>query len=292
MLTSRLFEILDIEASVFLNGTSKYLEVDRHGLIAIPKDVQPEAFKLSLLVPQNGRMFVAQKDVAQDQGAYMKGTMRSTGSNGDYAKFTMQNQIAVRREGRNVWTNWHGPDGATTNRVDCFQLTAKGMMMLFQIGVITHDDGRTWRLHGETRWHGQLFYANGQLVGKPEKPEYGPIIETWKKIFGHPKFKNLLAESRLPQWEGSQLELEMPLQKAPQPGLAVMQWYISFAGQSGQGYANLNDGTVASVHGADILESPEGDGVKRLRRNDLVAYKGTAKFGSKQSTKLLKVYKV
>jgi len=197
------------------------------------------------------------------------------------------------RKGPNVWTSWHQDN---SNRVDCWQLLVDGTLALFQIGVITHDDGRTWRLHGERRWRGKLFRSGDELVAAPDDWKWGPF-KTWEQIFNYPAFKKLSQEAQLQEWIGSPEGLNPPLEQVPDIGLGVVEWYVPFAGQTGQGIVNLhpNQGTKAWVHGIDIQEEPDPDGVKRLVRGDIVAFEGEPqKWGKKEGAppKIVKVTKV
>jgi hypothetical protein len=118
--------------------------------------------------------------------------------------------------------------------------------------------------------------------------KWGPFV-TWRTIFDHPEFKKLIAGARIEPWTGKPTDLEPPLPQAGN-GNAIVQWFIPFAGQTGQGYVWLSNGrTAAVVHGKDILVQPDEDGVKRLWRGDEVSFKDKVPFGNGKNDKLTQV---
>jgi len=189
--------------------------------------------------------------------------------------------IKVERNGTHVWTPWHRE---RTNRLDCWILDLDGHVKLFQVGVITHDDGVTFRLLGEFRWEGQLFWhpdLKCGVIGKPDDPKWGNF-DVRRTILDHPDFKKLLESATLQSWEGKEEELDPPLDPIPEPGTGRMQWYVPFAGQTGQGPVTLFSGKDAWVHGSELMIEPDPDGIKRLDRNDPIRYAGIQKkWGSK-----------
>lgn len=267
------FEELGIGAAVLLTGeeaTEEYLEIDQQGVLVIPPEVRPSGFHLILVIPQVKRIVIAQKNVAQERGGYHRYFVASFGKSADeYQTWAMHDPILVMRRGKHVWTSWHQ---LKPNRIDCWLLEEQGHVELFQIGVITHDDGQTFRLLGEYRWRGQLFQDPERgVVGKPDDPCWG-AFDVRRPILDDPDFGKLLQRTTLHSWHGTQEESEPPLASVPGPGFARMQWYSAFAGRTGQGPAILHDGSPAWVHGVDILEPPDQDGIKRLWQNDLVKY--------------------
>ncbi len=251
-------------------------------------DVIPEGFHLAVGVPRGSRTIVVQKHVGTDLGGYARDSLIQLGGSMGIQFTMMQKPIRVQRAGRNIWTSWHVDE--SPNRVDCWTLQKDGTLILDQAGVITHDDGKTWRLHCETRWHGKLFNHNGKPVACPKEPriKWGPFV-TWQKIFDDPQFKKLLSSAHLEKWTGKPIDIEPPLPHVRE-GHAVMQWFIPFAGQTGFGYAYLSNGRKAvAVHGTDVLINPDNDGVKRLWRGDIVSYSKLAEFGSKKTLKLCNV---
>jgi hypothetical protein len=280
--TTQIFEEIEIGAMVLLQGRDEYLEMDDCGILKIPQGHKPSGFNIMLLVPNDGRFAIAQKNVGQEGGGYHTQALRRI-QDKDVQLWAMHDPIEVMRAGKNVWTSWHQ---AKPNRVDIWRLDQNGELQLFQVGVITHDDGTAFRLLGESRWKGQLFQtASGKYVGKPAHPKWGPMSPkgTRDGIFEHKEFQKLLATARIPAWNGTNEELEVPLGPLPTRGQARVEWYIPFAGQTGQGIAFLCDGTPAWVHGKDVLISPDEDGIKRLWRNDLISFKGEPEnWGAKQ----------
>ena len=158
----------------FEYGISVGVVVGREGLsiraddtLIIPPGITPNAFSLILTVPINSPVVFCQKDIGQDEGRYnyFLGQMDLNGQ-----RMLVSPVIQVVRAGRKVWTSWHQEK---PNRVDCWHIWPDGKVSLFQVGVITHDNGKTWRLLGEYRWKGQLFQDGQGIVGKPETPAWG-----------------------------------------------------------------------------------------------------------------------
>lgn len=280
----RLFTEPGIVACVLLAGESNYLEIDRQGMLAVPPDVRPRGFHLVVAVKEDSRTFVVQKSVGNEGGRYHSNYISEVQNFAPGFKATvMRDPIDVVRAGQSVWTSWHQDK---PNRVDLWRLGKDGKLDLYQVGVFTHDNGKTWKLHGEYRWRGQLYQAGeGTVVAKPEHPKWGSLEGGSSKrtqIFSHPEMASLVwSTDPLAEWKGADDELDPPLPEAPGPGFAVVQWYIPFAGQTGQGPVVLANGSNAWVHGTDVGLEVEADGEVRLWRGDVVSYAGTDKFGTK-----------
>lgn len=298
----QLFENPGIGAGVFLPGKKRAdssLEIGEHGILAIPKGLQPAGFHLVIYVPKQARLVIVQKNIGQDKGGYFRHALAQLGTTetDDLITWAMYDPIQVMRQGSNVWTSWHSEK---PNRVDCWMLGEDGQAGLFQVGVITHDDGQTFRLLGERRWQGQVFKtANGELVARPNEPKWGAL--GWNKeesraaIREHPDFQALLASANLSPWNGSPKELYPPLGLVPPGNFARVDWYIPFAGQKGQGIAKDQAGNPLWVLGQDLLVEPDTDGIKRVFHGDLVSFTGIHQnWGTKREgpPKLLRVQKV
>jgi len=285
----KLFEEPGIGVSVLLSG-EKYLEIGKHGELAIPEEVKPKGFNLVVLIPEESRIVINQKNVGQTKGGYHRHALEQLGMEGGVRTLVMHDPISIERVGKNVWTSWHA---AKSNRIDCWSLTNDGHVDCFQVGIITHDDGRTFLLLGEYRWRGMLFRDKSGIVGKPDYPLWGPF-DIRCSILDDPEFKGCLESCSLPVWNGKPEELTVPMDSVPGNGHARVQWYVPFAGQTGQGIAILNDGSSAWMHGVDILIQPDSDGIKRLQRNDLVRYQEAIKWGTKPGAppKLTKIERV
>lgn len=259
-----------IVASVVLLGKNRQvLEIGEEGILIIPEGVIPNAFCLILHAEEKTRIVFAQKNIGQDKGGY-----NDLFSEGIVERQIFSPPIQVMRAGQNVWTSWHQEK---TNRMDCWLVEINGYLELFQIGVITHDDGQTFQLLGELRWQGQIFKAPaGELAAKPNNPKWGPLL--WNKdesraaIRENPDFQALLTSATLPPWKGSLEELNPPLSPIPSGNFARIDWYIPFAGQKGQGIVKDHAGKSYWVHGQDIAGPPEADGIRRLFHNDLISY--------------------
>lgn len=265
-------------AKVRLVDSEDYLSVDENGVITIPKGVEPKGFKLQVFSPKDLNVVILQKEVGRENGGYHTAVYRGEDM-GDYRVWNMARPIRVMRKGRNVWTLWHTD---CPNRLDCWFVHEDGQLELFQIGVATHDDGRTFRLLGERIWEGRLYRVNdGSLVGKPHHPSWGPFLDSRRTLFDDPIFCRLLKGIRVYSWDGQEDALNPKLDPVPEGKFARVQWYIPFAGQKGQGIALLADGSTAWVHGADLRIEPDQDGVKRLRRNTLLKFKEAVVWGDK-----------
>lgn len=272
------FQNSGIGAMVTLSNddSETYLDIDEKGYISIPPGVMPKGFRLVVLVRKAGTL-VAQKDVGREMGGYSLDSLVESGSTRDMRAVAMMQPIDVCRAGQNVWTSWHKD---RPNRLDIWLIDERANIALYQVGVVTHDNGRSWKLIGEYRYRGRLYQNGDGLVVRPNEPFYGAFI-TWRPILDEPEMKTLIAKAHVSKWKGKPEELDPPLGEVPGPGYARVQWYITFAGQTGQGPVNLHDGT-AWVHGCDIVGlEPDEDGEIRLRRGDVISFTGKARFGSK-----------
>lgn len=273
----RVFEQPGVAACVLLTGGTNYLEIDEHGLLVMPSGAIPTGFHLVVAVKETGRTFVVQKDVGTTGGAYDSEALSQLRDFVSGFRATiMRDPIDVITAGKNTWTGWHR--NQASNRVDCWTLEKDGKLSLFQVGIVTHDNGKTFRLHGEYRWRGQLYddtVGSLNLVGKPEHPKWGSLdggTSNRTQIFNHPEFKNLLDGMDLPDWTGIDEELDPTLPKVTEQGFAVIQWFIFFAGQTGQGIAINREGKPAWVHGIDVAGFDPNSTEPPLWRGDIVSF--------------------
>lgn len=297
MSTVRTFEETGIRAGALLAGNTPCLEVNDNGVLSIPARTRPTGFHLMLAVPRNNRTVVAQKNIAQDGGLYHRFCMTMTETD-DFDVWIMIDPIEIKRAGSNVWTAWHE---LKSNNVNCWYLDETGCMKLFQVGIVTHDNGDTFRVVGEWKWQGQLYWlpkkcADGsfddsdwrktrEVVGKPASPKWDSFSIRCQ-ILDHPDMAALVADlinrNSLPLWTGDLEELNPSLDAITPhtPGSALVEWYNLFAGQSGQGIVRFwgfdESGEPklykAWIHGSDILEAPDPDGIKRLHRGNVIRY--------------------
>lgn len=268
-----------VAACVLLVGGKDYLEIGENGILAMPEGAVPKGFHLMVAIARRHRAIVVQKNVGKEFGGYHRHALSQLKNFAPgYDATVMRDPIEVCRAGTSVWTSWHQDN---PNRVDVWFVAKDSEVTLFQVGVFTHNNGVTWKLHGEYRWRGRFFMDGGRIVGKPEHPKWGKF-DVRRTILDHPDFMELIKIAKISRWRGKPEELDPPLGPVPGPGYARMQWYITFAGQTGQGPANLHSGGNAWVHGTDIVDvEPDPDGEVRLWQGDLVSYEGTAKFGNK-----------
>ena len=155
-----------VKAQVFTPAQQTSLEVKEHGILDIPEMANPSSFSIKILVPKSARIAICQKDVGTTHGEY--DSLNQEEIEG-FVVYTPKNPFQVRRERNNTWVLWHQD---TPNRVDCWYLGKTGELELFQIGVITHDNGKTFRLLGEHRWKGKLFQV-GRAGTIPQTRVYG-----------------------------------------------------------------------------------------------------------------------
>lgn len=292
----RFFEEPGIGAMCFLagqvQGAEEYLGVDEKGILVFPEEVRPTGFYLVIGYLKGAPVVIVQRDLSRHHGDYFshaispfKGLLGS-----DYDVWVFNSPMKVKRAGKEVWIPWKGGPFEPSNKVDCWIVGEEGRVDLFQVGIVTPNNGQTFHLLGEYRWRGQLFRNSGrEIVGKPDDPRWG-AFGVRVEVLDNPDFRKLLP--KLATWRGRREELDPPLDKVPEDGQARAQWYSPFAGQTGQGPVALHNGSSAWVHGVDILDSPDPDGIHRLQRNDLLHYAGIATFGKNPQTKLLCVTKV
>jgi hypothetical protein len=197
----------------------------------------------------------------------------------------MRDPIDVIVHDQNVWTGWH--KNAASNRVDCWTLERDGKLTLFQVGIVTHDNGKTYRLHGEYRWRGQLYHqAAGGIIGVPEHAKWGSLeggSSNRTQIFRHPEFVVLFKDVELSPRNVSDAELDPPVPKASGRGFAVVDWFITFAGQTGQGIVKFQNGKPAWVHGIDVSGFDPKSFEPPLWRGDIISFdQAVEKWGAKQ----------
>lgn len=296
MKASQIREFDGVLAAAMIAGEKDFLEVDDRGYLSVPSGQIPTGFNLVLAVQSRGsRRFVAQKDVGQTGGGYGSRALAAADFPPGFKATAMHEPIQVTRAGSNTWTVWHAD---TPNRMDVFYVGTNGDFGLYQIGVFTHDDGQTWRLHGEPRWVGQLFkLSGGGLVAVPRHPKWGDFeggSSRRTQIFSHPEFLALVKSAKLKVWKGQDSQINPPLPEWKEGQQARIQWYITFASQKGAGIAEFPNGKTAWVQSADIRDlNPEEDGEIRLWRGDVISFESQKEEwghkGKKGPSKLLGV---
>lgn len=282
----RIFQEPELGALVRFDGNKNFLEMDQKGVILLPNGARPNIFWLMLAVMEDSRTVIVQKNVSVEGGEY-RNALSQLPSDGNYKIFKMDNGIEVVRQGGVIYTNWHG-QGGQTNRADVWVVKKDGKTDLFQVGVITHDKGKTFRLLGEYRWRGQLFNRNGIWVGKPLNRSWGSLEGGTSKrtqIFQHPEFIKLVQAATLPVWEGAEEDIDPPLGPVPGPEFARVKFFVPFGGRTGWGIAFLKDGSEVVINGSDILDPSDNDGIKRLACGQLIAFKGVGPSGSNPGAK-------
>jgi hypothetical protein len=276
----RLFSESGVAACVLLAGGKEYLKVSETGLLEVPAK-RPTGFILVVAFKDGTRAVVVMKNVGKELGEYHRHCLSELeGFAPGYKATIMHDPIQVCYAGPRVWTAWYKNK---SNRVDIWFLSKSGVCALYQVGVITHDNGATWHLVGEWAWKGRLYKASdGRIVGKPEHAKHGSFEVRRTILDDSPEFMALVKSAKLESWKGAEAELNPPLPKVPGPGHAVINWYKANAGMTGQGPATSYEGVQYWVHGEDVLGlEPDADGIKRLRQGDVVSYTGTAEFGEK-----------
>lgn len=271
-----------IGATVLLPGkrhAEDYLTVDTQGILTIPHNLKPAGFHLVLAIPRETPVVINQKNVAQDKGGYHRYFLALLGVSSEGFAIWSIPDILVIRAGKNVWTDWHD---IRPNRVDCWLVKEGGHVDLFQVGVVTHDDGRTFRLLGDYRWRGQLYQDKERgVVGKPDHSKWGKF-DVRRSILDDSDFRRLLNGITLQPWQGKPEELDPLLDSVPGNGYAIIDWYTPFAGQKGQGIAKDQTETSYWVLGQDLLVQSDENGIQRLERGDLITFEGEpVKWGDK-----------
>lgn len=177
--------------------------------------------------------------------------------------------VPVIRKGRTVWTKF------PQNRADVFFAKPNGYFLLYQVGIVTHDDGETYRIISEERYWGRIFRRGEEFVVKPD-PGFQDFTP-WENILGHPEFLRLLPFLTFEEWAGSEEELHPRLslmEKIPTApeNAGIVIFYVSFMGQKGMGYALLRSGEEIRVHGREILDPPDADGIRRLKAGSVIVF--------------------
>jgi len=277
-----------ILAAVMIDGDQDFLDVSENGVLAVLANKKPSGFHLVIALPEDARAFVVQKHVGKEGGDYHCHALSviENFAHG-FSAVVMYEPIRVRREGKNTWTDWHQE---RPNRADIYILEKDGKFGLFQVGVITPDNGQTWLLHGEWRWLGELRQGLYGLVAIPSHPKYGSFeggTSRRTQIVDHDDFKRLVKGLKLSKWSGKFEELEPPLPKAPEGQYAVVGWAVTFAGQTGMALVHLANGSGnAWVHGVDIVEPNRNpDNSIQLQRGDIISYEQAIHgWGSKKNS--------
>jgi len=281
------FPSANIVAWASLVGGDDVLKVNEQGLLVVPEGVEPTGFNLTVAVKEDDRTFIVQKNVGTTGGDYSSRALSELkGFAKGWKATVMVDPIEVIRAGGNVWTGWH--KNQASNRVDCWHLGKDGKLDLFQIAILTHNNGKTWHLVGEYRWRGQLYQMGGELVGLPEISKWGSLEGGTSKrtqIFGHPDFTFLLKDvKRLMTWDGAESEVNPPLPEVPEGQFAVVDWFIPLAGQTGQGIVLDQNGKSAWVHGLDIEGFNPTSFEPLLWHGDIISYTGVVmNWGSKKN---------
>ena len=265
----------------------EYLELNERGVLLMPAGVEPKGFHLLVAVREDGRTFVVQKDVGHEGGDYSSGALSElSGFVKGFRATIMRDPIEVIRHGQNTWTGWH--KNQASNRVDCWHIDLYGALDLFQVGIVTHDNGATYVLHGEYRWRGQLCECveGSTMVGLPRHKKWGSLeggSSNRTQIFGHPEFKALMKYVDVLPKCGSGL-IDPPLPKVPGSGLGVVDWFVFFAGQTGQGIVKSQDGWPAWVHGIDVEGFDPASSEPPLWRGDIISFEEAVKnWGAKKN---------
>ena len=255
----------------------------------MPANTKPTGFHLVIALPEEARAFVVQKHVGKEGGDYHCNALSILEEFADgFNAVVMREPIRVRREGKNIWTDWHHE---RPNRADVYILEKSGEFGLFQVGVVTPDNGQKWLLHGEWRWHGKLCQGPNGLVAIPSHPKYGSFeggTSNRSLIFDLAEFWRIAKGVKISKWSGKKPEeLEPPLPKAPAGQYAVVGWAVTFAGQTGMALVHLANGSGnAWVHGVDIAEPNRNpDNSIQIQRGDIISYEQAVQgWGSKKNS--------
>lgn len=269
----RTFEEAGVAAGVSVAEETDFLEVSATGELVIPAGPKPMGFNLLVAIPKGSRRIVVQRDLGMVGGEYHANALSDVDFLEGFDTVSMHQPITViRRDGR-VWTDWRTE---APNRLDIWSLAVDGKLDLFQVGVITHDNGKTWKLHGEYRWRGRLYADAADIITPiPAHPKWGSLqggTANRTQIYARPEFRALLKDAKLMFWDGDEVELNPPLPEVPEGKFAVVDWFVSFAGQTGQGIVKDIDGNSAWVHGVDVEGFDPDSSEPPLQRGDIVSF--------------------
>jgi hypothetical protein len=256
-----------VNVAVMGNGNS-YLPVDFNGgsSLIIPGNIVPRTFLMTVLVPVELRPILTQRDLSREEGDYHNKFIKSLGNILNYRMAVLP--IQVTRMGRNTWTSWKEEN---PNNLDIWLCGPGNSVEMFKVGLVTHDDGQTYRVIGETRWAGGLFRDAGKIVGKPNNSVWG-AFRVRDNILDHQEFKIFLSKTQIPAWKGKPEELNPPLTEVPEGNYGVVKFNHPMMGQKGQALIVLAGGKEAWLFLNNLDKSPDADGVKRLQRGDVIAY--------------------
>lgn len=226
-----------------------------------------------------------------------------------------------------VWTETMGTAGGPKgpNRADIWLLAENGDLELFQILVITLDNGKSFRLVGTPRWRGHVSrredgdkytprslggpveeaaYANGnirlvmdQFAFRPEVG-FGCFESRWN-ILGKSELVSWLSTLDLPTWDGDEGSLHPDF--SPRVSLGENEGVVKFQSyglaQGSLAYVTLADPIKTSdgmwkdgrVHGAEIRLEPDEQGLRILESGDTVRFDGWEESHDRRNPCLLDV---
>jgi hypothetical protein len=268
-----------IGISVILMGSHRTrLDISPKDELIIPAGISPGEF--SVVITANEGILVNQKDVGTDGGGYhsIPEVVPNT--------YVLGSIVVSGISGGPMRTAWHQK---ASNRADCWIWNETDhILSLFQPGVVSRTQGKTWRVLGEYRWQGKIYRHGGTIAARPEISAWGSFGSRMP-ILRYPGFTKLIGFESLPEWTGTEEELNPPLDQCPPGKFARVDWFNTFAGNEGQGIVVLGDGRKAWVHGDHLNIRPDADGIKRIWRNQLIQYENIEyNWGSKPGLPRLK----
>lgn len=305
----------EIYASAYLpksSGYTKPLAVDEdNGALIIPKGVERvTGFFLEIEIPGHGLdVVLARKDVSTNGAGYHMEQIREVVP-GHVWRTTTPIEVLTDLHTEERYTPWHKK---FSNRIDIFVFRPGGETYLLQAGVVVRGKRgqETFYLLVEQLWHGHIVLnqKTGALVGVPAAPVWGSF-ESRRPIFNYEPFRRALKRSasgdvtvRVVEED----EVNPPLGDPPY-GCYKVDWFVSFAGQRGQGIVKNSEGrafwiTCDQVLGQEDLEKlaarkiptqhmkllqPDPDGVIRFRRGmDIRSQGERSGFSKKDGPKYL-----
>jgi len=265
------FGEVSVVASVMLVGVDGYLSIGEKGVLKIPAGAQVDAFHTMLMTAKDAAVTINQRNLEKLHGEYGISGLSTVKFADGFNTTLLREPVPVMRKGKNAWTDWG------KNKADIWFVLKDGTVVLVQVGIVTHDDGKTFRIIGVCRWKGQLFIRDGNIVGKPDSPLYG-AFDARRAILSEPGFRALLDNAKLAKWKGNNDELYPVLPEPPEQGFATVQWWNGeFFGQKGGGPVNLHpdDGKAGWLFADQISGiDPDSDGIVRLHIGDVIRFSG------------------
>lgn len=209
-------------------------------------------FALEIFAPSGA--ILCQRDYGKDE--YF-GLMKSSEASSDPMMEWRQarSPIEVRNhKGWGLYTVWPDKRESITlrcnNNVGLWEVEEDGHIRFRRIGIVS-PNGVNFCIVHDVAWDGKLFNYRQSIVGVPSDLKYGPFSAR-ASILDYEPFTEALP-SILPEYEGTEEELEIRLALPTEPNTVIIDWWNPFMGMGrGQGIVLGHDGTIAWLRGQDV----------------------------------------